>query len=106
MAYRTHEEIRAEIRRLARERGVSEAELAGALGISADAVRRTLRGERGLVAAELAGIADALGVRPGQLLRDDADGPARGADTPEGRKALAQVDELIENYLYFKALVP
>ena len=41
-----------------------------------------------------------------QLLRDDADGPVRGADTPEGRKALAQVDELIENYLYLKALVP
>jgi transcriptional regulator with XRE-family HTH domain len=106
MSYRTPEEICSEIKRLARERGVGESQLAGALGVSEESVRRLLNRERGLSAAELAGIAETLSVSVDDLLRRGREEQVRGADGPEAKAALKQVDELIENHLYFKALVP
>lgn len=107
MSYRSPQEIRAEIARLMDERGVPEDELAARLGIGTESLRRLLCGDRGLAAAELAGIAEALGTSSDALLRHGGvEENVRGADDPAAREALSQVDELIENYVYFEALVP
>jgi|SRR5690606_25827843 len=108
VAYRTKEQILDELRRLKEEHGASQEELAAVLGVDQSSVSRLLNGERGLTAAELAGLAEFFGVSVDSILRDaDEVVVYRGdKDDPALQEALRLVDDLIDNYVYFKALVP
>lgn len=108
MTYRTKEQILDELRRLKEEHGASQEELAAVLGVDQSSVSRLLNGERGLTAAELAGLAEFFGVSVDSILRDaDEVVVYRGdKDDPALQEALRLVDDLIDNYVYFKALVP
>jgi transcriptional regulator with XRE-family HTH domain len=108
VAYRTKEQILDELRRLKEEHGASQEELAAVLGVAQSSVSRLLNGERGLTAAELAGLAEFFGVSVDSILRDaDEVVVYRGdKDDPALQEALRLVDDLIDNYVYFKALVP
>ncbi len=109
MGFRTKEEVLDEIERLRSEREASQADLADALGVDQPTVSRLLRGERGLAAAEVATLAEFFGVSVDAILRaeDDAVIVFRGdPEDPDAGEALRLVDQALDNYLYFEALVP
>lgn len=107
MAYRTTEQMLGEIVRLREERGVSQAQLGEVLDVDQSTVSKLESGERGLAASELGLIADFLGTTVEGLVRAEEDAVVfRGdQDVPAVRRALEQADELIDNFLYLRALV-
>jgi transcriptional regulator with XRE-family HTH domain len=109
MGYRTKEQVLEEIVRLRKERGISQTEVAEALGVDQSAVSKLESGERGMAVAELATIAELLGVSVESLLveEDEAAVVFRGddPDAPEVKQAVQQADQLIDNLFYYRALV-
>lgn len=106
MAYRSHSEIIQEIVRLRRKRGISQQELGEVIGLDQSTVSRIEKGERGLAVAELADIAERLNVAVESILRTE---PARVAlrassENPQVQNAVRKIEDMVDSFLYFKAL--
>lgn len=108
MGYRTQEDLVAEIARLREERGLSQADVAESLDLDPSAISRLERGERGLAVTELAAIAGLLEMSVEQLVYENAnaeDAVAFRGDPGLKDQVVGQVDELIDNLLYYRALI-
>jgi transcriptional regulator with XRE-family HTH domain len=86
--------IGARIRMLRKMRGMSQPELAGAIGLSFQQVQRYETGESALSVSLMAKVARALGVAPTDLLEAVLQGVATGEDVFAELKAPGALDLL------------
>lgn len=81
--------IGANVVRLLRERGLSQAALAAKLGVTQPAVSQKLRGTRPTTALEVEAIAEFLDVDPGELFRQLGDETPTETAVPVGARERA-----------------
>lgn len=107
MAERSAAEIAAYIRDIRKAAGLTQSDVAQALGLDRSAMSRIERAERGLGVGELAALARSLGVTVDDILFDEAAEEIllRADDNQHAAAATALTDALIEDYLYVDALV-
>jgi transcriptional regulator with XRE-family HTH domain len=107
MGERSAAEIASYIRDARKRAGVTQADVADALGVDKSAVSRLERGERGIAVGELARVARLIGVSVDELLFEELPEEVllRAEDDQHATEATALTDELIEDFLYVDALV-
>ncbi|MGB7160173.1 MAG: helix-turn-helix transcriptional regulator [Tepidisphaeraceae bacterium] len=106
VSYRTNEEVAARISEIRGERGLSQRELADAIGVEASVMNRIEKGTRGLSTGELVRIAQALHVDVDAILCVDAPAVAFRADCSDDdvRRSLDFFDDVIADYFAAAAL--
>lgn len=88
------------LKRLMVERDVKQGQLAAVLGVSQSNVSKRLKGRTPFTTDDLDALAQAFGVRPGDLLEDDTqadDLQNEAARTPVGARAAEQLPRLDSN---------
>lgn len=104
------QEIGQRIRALRDERGMTQGELAKALGMGDESVVSKIEnGVRGLAAAELAEVCVFFGVRSDTLVFGTSEEPVgallRSEDDADARRVVERVEEAFADLRYVRALI-
>jgi transcriptional regulator with XRE-family HTH domain len=106
MAFLTQDEIGRRIAELRGDRGVSQRQLAEAVGIDPSAMSRVESGERGLAVGELVAVAEHLGVTTDAILQSAVEArPLFRTEAGEERvnSAVSQFGEIIDDFFTLRA---